>query len=102
MFDKLWITDVLPDHAVGECPLAFFAVDIAPFQEFCCFTIKVAVHQSSPEYGVSPRSYVFVISAYNICFYYVGQKLKSKEPKKIYITIILATDTEVNNCFSIY
>ena len=23
----------------------FFAVDIAPFQEFCCLSIKVAVHQ---------------------------------------------------------
>ena len=32
---------------------------------------------------------VFVISTYNICFYYVGQIFNSEEQEKIYIIILL-------------
>ena len=98
------------NHAAGEFPLAFFTVDIPPFQEFCCLTIKLrSVHQRTEshqeaigfflldftqlrgETGDDKKriSVVFVISTYNICFYYVGQIFKSEEQEKIYIIILL-------------
>ena len=98
------------NHAAGEFPLAFFTVDIAPFQEFCCLTIKLrSVHQRTEshqeaigfflldftqlrgETGDDKKriSVVVVISTYNICFYYVGQIFKSEEQEKIYIIILL-------------